>query len=456
MQNVRISNTLRDIWLIVLAIIIMAAGVFFANWTSELALRRDATNMAMEWTDLLIKNFRSVRTQDGEVDRGTHVEMISKQLLAAFQAHAPASAAESEESEVMNDPGVFHRGRFVGHIYRYAIFGRDGSILAKSGRFDNYDELDMSKAAGGAREFEAAALRGEISSKMLPQHIQRVFVPYRAGDSIPYVVAVDVDQYGAATLLSGAMKVVFALTALLMIAGCGIPALVAHGLVRKKAAAENQIRYLAYNDSLTDMPNRYHLTKRLSDIIKRVAFSGEGLAIYCVDLDRFKVVNDTLGHAIGDMLLTEVANRMKLIAGKYDIVGRVGGDEFLLVSTDIKSAETAATLAVRICSDLTKPYELDSHEIAITASVGIALIDSAATTPEQLLTNADLALNRAKKDGRNTFRFFETAMDEAWRYRRQVENDLHSAIPRKQLRLHYQPQYSLATGALKGYEALIR
>lgn len=181
MEKVRLTasqlraRVLRDMWvmpsLVGLAVVVITAAIFVANWSAEIVLRRDATNMAVQWTDLLIENFRSIRHQDGNVDRGTHVEMISKQLLAAFQAKGPESAAEVEASAAVADPDIFHRGRYVSQIYRYAIFGRDGSIFAKSGRFDSFDELDMSTLVGGAREFQQAAIRGEIVSKMLPRHI---------------------------------------------------------------------------------------------------------------------------------------------------------------------------------------------------------------------------------------------------------------------------------------------
>ena len=180
------------------------------------------------------------------------------------------------------------------------------------------------------------------------------------------------------------------------------------------------------------------------------------MAVLCLDLDRFKDVNDTLGHPTGDALLEEVAARLKSNVREIDLVGRLGGDEFAVVAEDLDAAEGAVRLARRLCTALAELYQVNGHEVSTSASIGIALGPIDGTSGETLMKEADLALYRAKQDGRNTFRFFEPAMDAALQKRRQLENDLRRALRKNELYLDYQPQFDLESGTLTGYEALVR
>jgi diguanylate cyclase (GGDEF)-like protein len=159
-------------------------------------------------------------------------------------------------------------------------------------------------------------------------------------------------------------------------------------------------------------------------------------------LDRFKDVNDTLGHPTGDALLAEGAARLKESTREVDLVGR-GGDEFAIVAEDLDASEDAMQLARRICTALGEPYHVNGHEVTSSASIGIAIGPLDREPPDTLLKHADLALYRAKEDGRNTYRFFEPAMDAALQKRRRLENDLRNALRKNQLYLDYQPQFDL-------------
>jgi diguanylate cyclase (GGDEF)-like protein len=181
------------------------------------------------------------------------------------------------------------------------------------------------------------------------------------------------------------------------------------------------------------------------------------LAVLCLDLDGFKFVNDTLGHAGGDELLAAVAGRLRgFVHAQEDCVARLGGDEFALLRHSVPSPEAAGALAQQIVEILSAPYGIQGQEVVIGVSVGVALAPSDADTPEFLLRNADMALYRAKADGRRTYRFFEAGMDARLQARRQLEQDLRTAFQSGQLELHYQPVLDASTGRVSGCEALLR
>jgi diguanylate cyclase (GGDEF)-like protein len=179
-------------------------------------------------------------------------------------------------------------------------------------------------------------------------------------------------------------------------------------------------------------------------------------ALLLLDLDRFKDINDTLGHPAGDLLLKEVAVRLGACVREVDTVARVGGDEFAIVQVGIKDGTEAQQLSRRLLELFQTPLELDGHDCLVTVSIGIALIPTDASIPAKLLQNADIALYRAKEEGRNTSRFFEPEMDARLQRRKAFERDLRLALSRNELELYYQPKFSLLNDELAGVEALVR
>jgi diguanylate cyclase (GGDEF)-like protein/PAS domain S-box-containing protein len=218
---------------------------------------------------------------------------------------------------------------------------------------------------------------------------------------------------------------------------------------------EARIRHLAHHDALTDLPNRLLLREQLDHAFARNEHSGSILALLYLDLDRFKPVNDLLGHAAGDALLVQVAKRLKAKLRADDTVARIGGDEFVILVT-LEQAADAALLAERLIEAVAQPFDLDGHRVEIGTSVGIALCPQDGDNQQALMRCADTALYCAKQNKRGTFRFFEASMDQHLLARQQLERDLRVAIEQRQFLLHYQPLINAQSGKLEGFEALLR
>jgi len=224
----------------------------------------------------------------------------------------------------------------------------------------------------------------------------------------------------------------------------------------ERKRAEAQIQYLAHHDALTGLPNRVLFRDRLEQALARARRDGEMVAVLCFDLDRFKEVNDTLGHPAGDALLKGVAARLIACVRETDTVARLGGDEFAIVQVGLAQPKEAATLARRFLESLSIPFELGEHRTLTGSSLGIAVAPIDGDDPDRLLKNSDIALYRAKAESRGTFRFFEEEMNVRLQARRALEQDLHRALVEGQFELHYQPQVELGDGSLVGFEALLR
>jgi diguanylate cyclase (GGDEF)-like protein/PAS domain S-box-containing protein len=229
-----------------------------------------------------------------------------------------------------------------------------------------------------------------------------------------------------------------------------------HGIGSDVTAARRsteQISYLAHHDSLTSLPNRTLFT----DVLTRscAQLGTDDLALLCLDLDEFKAVNDTMGHAVGDALLVAVADRLRRCIREGDLAARLGGDEFAIIMADATPAD-AAQMASRIVERLSQPYGLNGQPVEIGVSVGVVLAQPEQNEPSKLLQNADLALYRAKAEGRGTWRFFEAAMDEQVQDRQVLRTELRRALERGEFRLEFQPVIGLSSGVVVAVEALLR
>ena len=230
--------------------------------------------------------------------------------------------------------------------------------------------------------------------------------------------------------------------------------------ITARKIAEEAVEHLAFYDPLTDLPNRRLLSDRLQQAQASFARTGKEGAILFIDLDNFKALNDTQGHDVGDLLLVQVAKRLKACVREGDTVARLGGDEYVVVLEDldedpVEAATQAKAVGKKILQALNKPYVLVGHEYRNTPSIGVTLLDDPQQSIEDILKQADIAMYQAKKSGRNTLQFFDPRMQEAINTRVAVEKELLSAIERSEFELHYQAQVD-ANGKILGAEALIR
>jgi diguanylate cyclase (GGDEF)-like protein len=225
--------------------------------------------------------------------------------------------------------------------------------------------------------------------------------------------------------------------------------------VTERRRAEEQVVFLARHDPLTRLPNRTLFQERVEQELAHVG-RGSKAAILCLDLDRFKAINDTFGHPVGDMLLRVVAERLTAAVREVDMVARLGSDEFAVIQVGLERPEDIAKLANRIVDLLSAPYQLDGHEVIIGASLGVALAPTDGTYFDKLLKCADMALYRVKLDGQGGFRFFEPEMDEQLQARYALEQDMRHALAAEEFELFYQPLVNLERGEISGFEALMR
>jgi diguanylate cyclase (GGDEF)-like protein len=223
------------------------------------------------------------------------------------------------------------------------------------------------------------------------------------------------------------------------------------GIVSREA-----VDYMSLYDSLTGLPNRRMFTEQLAPILVQARLKSEIRAVLFLDLDRFKNINDSLGHAVGDLLLKAVAGRLTRILRHDDLVARLGGDEFMILLQGLTQKQDAAGISAKVLDSLRPPFKIQEHELHVASSIGIAISPADGEDVDTLLKNADTAMNRAKEVGRNNYQFFADEMSSVSITRLGLENDLRKALMRNELILHYQPQYGMEDDQISGVEALLR
>ena len=461
--------------LVILGLFTVVAGVLSGRSTINYVLSRDAREAALSMSAEMEKGLASQPAAETHM-LGKPVEILDPEALKQDSAESggkatlPASRSLKEDGFGLIEwfdnvtkgwvlgGGQQSSGQFVSKLDGFAVLGPDRKPLAVAGSLSQ-DKMKSLLGDAAIRDALGQAERQDsIEVAQVPgqSDMQVAFVPVVKDGNVARVYALALDQSGAAGLTNVALTVVTLTTSLLIVMGFSVPAAIASRRIRERWLAEDQIRFLALHDSLTGLPNRLQLRQHLDRAVSRAKRHGRLMAVFGLDLDRFKDVNDTLGHATGDSLLEEVSARLKESVRDSDLVGRLGGDEFAIVAEDIEAPEDAMRLARRICTALSETYHVNGHEVTTSTSIGIAIGPHDAEEGDALLKNADLALYRAKEDGRNTFRFFEPEMDAALQKRRRLEADLRNAIRKNQLYLDYQPQFDLESGSLTGYEALVR
>jgi diguanylate cyclase (GGDEF)-like protein len=353
----------------------------------------------------------------------------------------------------------FQSARKSGQVFRYEIFNRDGYSQLVSER-DKIAFVEVSEysdaAAQSVTAHKAIVDVQEGNSADLPTLFAHAYVPILVDGRTIAVVAAYVDLTEQQHNFYNTFLAAAASLCLLTIVAFAIPAIAWYQRTKEKQQADRRIRFLAHHDVLTGLANREQLIEKLENALAVLPSRGGCLAVHFIDLDRFKEVNDTLGHDGGDFLLKTIAERLRAAIRVGDLAARLGGDEFIVVQTGISDKTRAEVFARRLTSALIAPIKFGENEIVATASIGVALAPSDGADPERLLKSADLALYKSKADGRNCVRFFLPEMDEAMQARTALEKMLRDAVLHERFVLHYQPLFNISNQSLTGFEALIR
>ena len=396
--------------------------------TTDRLLYHETTQVAQRWAEYLAANV-------GDLEQ-----------IASGEAPSSSSLA-------------FLANKGTGEVFRYTIFNRYGYSMLVADREKatpvDLSEFDASAAESVKRDSPIVdARQGREPGE--PAYFAQAYVPVLIQGRPVAVVAAYVDETEARenhywAFLNAAM-LLFGLTALAF----GLPSLAWYWRTQEKQQAERRIQFLAHHDVLSGLMNRARLQQALEELLAAQPATGRRVALYFVDIDHFKTINDTFGHEGGDFLLTTVAARMRAMTRSADAVARVGGDEFVIAQTDVIDKAQAESFARRIRSVLGAPAHYNGQEMRSTFTVGVALAPDDGDTVERLLRSADLALYAGKEAGRDCVRFFAREMDESLQKRISLEKTIREAIAHDGFVLHYQPIVEIHGKRLIGFEALAR
>jgi|HubBroStandDraft_4_1064222.scaffolds.fasta_scaffold17647_2 diguanylate cyclase (GGDEF)-like protein len=396
--------------------------------TTDYLLFEDATSTARNWARVLAETV-------------TDLEQI-----AAGEEPTKASMT------------LFEWAQKAGQVFRYEIYNREGYSQLVS----DHGVTQVNLSTFSPEAVRALATNGPIVDVRAgtlagkPKFYGLAYVPVIVDNRAVAIVAAYVDETEKHDLFYRTSLI----AALSLCAGAalsfGLPALAWYRRTKEKQQADRRIRFLAHHDALTGLANRAQLIESLKAALAILPLRHNGIAVHFLDLDRFKQVNDSLGHDGGDSLLKTVAERLRAVVRIEDVVARLGGDEFVVVQTGIPGKAQAEDFARRIISAVTAPMKLKDRPFSATVSVGVALAPADGTEPERLLKSADLALYKAKADGRNCFRFFLAEMDAELQARLKLEAIIREAVLHDRFELHYQPLFEMSERRLIGFEALIR
>ena len=362
------------------------------------------------------------------------------------------------------------RLRQVGEIFRFKLFDREGRQLLVS---DDLDRALPTATAGqtiaqhqgsrnqnvqdivlGGRNF--VELKSGAGKPDRPPWYSEAYVPVQRDGKVIGVVEVYVDQTRAEAGIQAEYGRVALSVAALMLLLATVAGWRGVRHLREQRNVEERVHYLAQHDVLSGALNRASFGEALEQAVARHAQAGGAFAVLCVDLDGFKEVNDAFGHAAGDDVLRHVTERLRGVVRHGDAIARLGGDEFALLQDGVTSPADVSRLAQRVVEVLAEPYEIQGRSVLCGASVGAAVYGTDADNVPDLLHKADLALYRAKSEGRGGFSFYDAALDRQLQSQRDLVRDLREAIAAETLELHYQPQYGADGQSLVGYEALLR
>jgi diguanylate cyclase (GGDEF)-like protein len=353
-------------------------------------------------------------------------------------------------ADILDKSGYSHR------VLRYELYDRDGQLAFTSGlaglKLD--DEIATLFASPADEAPKVTLYQG--SGEGAPSNFAALTLPLALNGEPRGTLVVYLDQSDQANALSSYFGLVAAITLILLGAGMAVPAVFAWMREREQRQAEAQVRYLEEHDALTGLSNRKSFGESLADAMGRMHRDRTLIAVLCLDIDKFKEINEAADHSGGDQVLRDIGARIRATLREGDLIARLGGDEFAIALVDLTNLGDVMAFMNRLVEALRRPLQVAGKEMLVTTSVGIALAPADGDTAAIVLRHAGIALARAKGDGGQRMCFFEQSMDKALQRRRMVEHELRLALGREEFEVVYQPQYELATERQCGSEALIR
>ena len=425
----RFLNVERREFAIVVACIALPVlgGMFLCQLLLGQMLREDAQATASEWVSMLV-----ARNPD---------------ILTLFSGAAP-----SAQTKLFLD-----ESSHVGDIYRFRGWNAAGRLAFKSERMTSVETPINRKLV--TKALASKSIINEIHTGSPPQNVPffvESFIPVMQKGLVIGVFEIYLDQTDDEVLYKRFLFLTEIIIGALALVSGGVPGYFLYRQVLKLRDSRAETLFLSDHDSLTGLPNRRRLNEMTKGALSLNHRSKRRVAALMIDLDRFKDINDSLGHAIGDKVLKAVAKRLRSSIREEDSVARFGGDEFVVLQLGMYQPNGASSLAERLISVLSEPYQIGGSQLTCGASIGVAISPPDAEDFDGLVACADAALYKAKAGGRNCVRFFEPGMDAKIRERRQIESDIRLALATDSFQLAYQPFHSFHDGRLLGFEALLR
>ncbi len=347
----------------------------------------------------------------------------------------------------------------AGDFYRFRVWNKAGHLVYKSERLASDKPLSDGTGERVSRTLASRSIINVLRKGIAPQNVPyfvESFVPVKQNGEVVGVFDVFLDQSDDEILYKRFLVLTESIIGALVLLVGGIPGYLFYRQTLKLSAARMDAEFRSAHDSLTGLPNRGYLNDLAGSTLALNRRNKHPVAALLLDMDQFKDINDTLGHATGDCVLKAVADRLKASTREGDLVARFGGDEFVVLQVGIHQPTGARFLADRLIEVLSEPYEVGGSKLTCGASIGVAIAPPDAEDFDALIAAADAALQKAKTEGRSSISFFEAGMDARIRERRQIETDIRLALATNLFQLAYQPLFNFHDGSLVGFEALLR
>jgi len=425
-------------------------------------LLKDSLQKYWHWLGLALLSALIGVTAFLAPSRVSHLELEREALVAEERIHTRLSEDPQVVLDALTVPGaapqlseIFEEAGYATRVLRYELYDAQGRLVFTSGQagLDLSDVVDVMQSP--VQDGPAVGLYSGHADDG-PAHFALLRLPIDLSANARGTLDVYLDQSDQANVLSGYFGLIAIVTLVLLGIGVTTPVAFAWMRSQERLQAQEQVRYLQSHDALTGLANRRGFADSLGEAITRMKRENTHIAVICLDIDKFKEINDSSDHGGGDQVLREMGSRIKATLRGRDVIARLGADEFAIALVDITNLGDVMAFMNRLVTALRLPFEVNGKEMLLTTSVGIALAPADGDTAATVLRHATIALSRAKGDGGQRMCFFEESMDKALQRRRTVEHELRLALGREEFEVVYQPQYNLASEEQCGSEALIR